>query len=92
MPAPSIGKMLASIGAALFGFLFTANIITHYSWGENPGKLFTVTVDQIDQTSVPSDLLPYLKSGNKYPVGEWNQNLDVYGNRSEEHTSELQSH
>ena len=39
-----------------------------------------VTVDQIDQTSVPSDLLPYLKSGNKYPVGEWNQNLDVYGN------------
>jgi NADH-quinone oxidoreductase subunit J len=47
MAKPSVGKILSSLGAALFGFLFTANIITHYSWGENPGKIFTVTVDQI---------------------------------------------
>ena len=33
----------------------------------------SVSVDQIDRNSVPADLLPYLKDGNRYPVGEWNQ-------------------
>lgn len=32
-----------------------------------------VSVDQIDRNSVPADLLPYLKDGNRYPVSEWNQ-------------------
>lgn len=35
----------------------------------------SVTVDQIDQASVPSDLLPFLKSDGKYPVGEFNNNI-----------------
>lgn len=39
-----------------------------------------VGVDQIDQNTVPADLAPYLKPGNKYPVGEWNQNLPAYTN------------
>jgi hypothetical protein len=32
----------------------------------------SVTVDQIDQASVPPDLTPFLKSDGKYPVSEFN--------------------
>jgi hypothetical protein len=36
-----------------------------------------VKVDQIDQLSVPSDLLPFLKSDGQYPVSEWNNSLSA---------------
>jgi hypothetical protein len=35
----------------------------------------SVAVDDIDRNTVPADLLPYLKDGNRYPVGEWNQEI-----------------
>jgi len=38
-----------------------------------------VTIDKIDVNSIPSYLAPYILNDRSYPVGEWNDNLSVYG-------------
>lgn len=47
MQNPTKTRSIFSLGAALFGFLFTCNLINHHYFGYNPGKLFDFKINTI---------------------------------------------
>jgi NADH-quinone oxidoreductase subunit J len=47
MPKPTATKTISSLAAALFGFLFTCNLIKHYSFESAAGKPFDSSIHTI---------------------------------------------